>query len=161
MLLFSQSSTHLCLTFYLLLASFNKHSCLWQRISIVFKILFFFYLRIFKRILSSTISSTIPLQMIFFNFLTNYLIADVPFSVIIPCLSARICNWILILRNRMVREAKLDLCCLYSTLSNFCSWVSSFSKFLGTDTLAFQFFFLSPRWSGSIRLLISSLMVFA
>lgn len=59
--------------------------------------------------------------MIFLNLFTNYLVADVPFSVIIPCLSARIYKWLLILRNRMVCEAQLDLNCLSSTLSNFCS----------------------------------------
>jgi len=87
------------------------------------------------------------------------LVADVPMRVVVPGVSARVEFWVFVLGDGVVCEAELDLGGGLGTLSNFCSWVSSFSKFLGTETLVFHCFLRSPRWSGSMSWLISSLMV--
>jgi hypothetical protein len=58
--------------------------------------------------------------MILFDFFANNLIADVPFSVIIPCVSSRVKYWLFVLRDWMICEAQFDLIDIERTLRSFC-----------------------------------------
>ena len=88
--------------------------------------------------------------MVFLDLLLGDLVADVPFGVVVPGLGARVDQRLLVLGNGVVREAQFDLCCTLPTFSSFCSWVYSFSKFFGTETLAFQSFFRGSKKCSSI-----------
>ena len=87
------------------------------------------------------------------------LIADIPSGVVLSGLCPLPYLGFFVLGFGMIEEAQFDLDVEAGTLSSFSSCVSSFSKFLGTETEIFHCFFLSPRWSGSMKLLISSLIV--
>ena len=77
--------------------------------------------------------------------LAEDLIADVPLGVVIASVCAWVDDRINIFGDGMISEAKLDLNYKELTFSSFCSWVYSYSKLLGTDTLPFHSFFCSPR----------------
>lgn len=113
----------------------------------------------FKKHSESFIDMSLLLEQILLNFTVNHFCTNIPICVIITSISSLEEQGLFILGNRLISEPQLDLLYFKLTFRSFCSCVYSFSKFFGTDTLVFHAFLRRPRWSGSIRLLISSLMV--
>ena len=71
--------------------------------------------------------------------------ADIPIGVVVAGIGAGVDLGVGGFGEWVVGEPQLDLDGGECTFSNFCSWVYSFSMFLGTETLAFQGFWRSPR----------------